>query len=456
MIRGITPRLSEGGKIKIGRKGEWARSGKFQLPQKLDHFLVTTMEREESGNFAINTEIMDALPQGADGKVREIPIVLHSDDIDEVFPTSYARYAGRTCACRGDGETATQWEVKEGRRTGATKSKDCPCDQREMDPPRCKPTGVLHCSIAIEGLAVAGSVYKWRTTSIISIQEMIGSLLHIKQTCGVFRGLPLTLCLKPVRVNPKGAPQSTVYTGYVELRAKDLQTVQQQALQMAQMRQALQCDDQRNLQAYRALLSDPSEDNETDVEQRDIADEFYPPVDAPGPLQDGTHKVSAPAKESEQTDVPDGDGAPATEASNPRDGDGWREAIARVQMAETVEAVHALTQDEKRKRVLAAAEARISELSKSPEEPCSCHEMPNPPVRMDGASRCHRCGLLYEDGEPAPAPSKTGQQDLTLPRGEVAQETLERELSEAADEATAQYTDEDETPFGFTDDEAGF
>ena len=292
MLKGITPRLSEGGKIKIGKKGEWRKSrggGKdFQLPQKLDHFLITKTSRDDSGNFIVDADLLDALTKSPDGKIREIPIVLHSDNIDEVFPTAYARYVGRTCGCRGDGETATQWEIADNKRTGRSKSRDCPCEQLEAR--RCKPTGVLHCSIAAEGRAVAGSVYKWRTTSIISIEEMIGSLMHIKETCGVFRGLPLTLCLKPVAVRPDGKA-STVYTCYVELRAKDLQAAQQLALQMAQMRQALSCDDSRSQQAYRALIEDPGTDTETEDEQAEVADEFYPPDPEPAPLEEGTHKA---------------------------------------------------------------------------------------------------------------------------------------------------------------------
>ena len=54
MIKGIMPGLPEIGKIKIGMKGavRTSKGGKdFQLPQRLDHFIVTTLERGEDGNF---------------------------------------------------------------------------------------------------------------------------------------------------------------------------------------------------------------------------------------------------------------------------------------------------------------------------------------------------------------------------------------------------------------------
>ena len=47
-------RLAPIGKIKIGRKGEERTSGgggKYRLPEKLDHFLITTRARGADDNF---------------------------------------------------------------------------------------------------------------------------------------------------------------------------------------------------------------------------------------------------------------------------------------------------------------------------------------------------------------------------------------------------------------------
>ena len=54
-IRNITPALMRWGNIKIGKKGKFVKSktGKnFQLPEKLDHFLITTMEKSDGENTA--------------------------------------------------------------------------------------------------------------------------------------------------------------------------------------------------------------------------------------------------------------------------------------------------------------------------------------------------------------------------------------------------------------------
>jgi hypothetical protein len=271
MIKGIIPALAEGGKIKIGGLGE-ARTSKggntFRLPQKYDHFVVTKTTRDKTGDLEIDAALMAALPKDADGKCRAIPIVVHSDVIDEVFPTSYALYNGKKLVCRGDGETAMRQGVK----------RECPCDYLGAESgPNCKPHGTLHCSVMVPGQAVAGAVHMWRTTSIISIQRLIGSLQQILATCGTMRGLPLWLRLVPVQVSPKDKA-STVYCCHVELRAADVMSVQRQALEALQMRKALGTGDIDA--AYRALVQRPGE-NESQAEMADIDAEFHTVVEEP-------------------------------------------------------------------------------------------------------------------------------------------------------------------------------
>ena len=273
MIHGLNARLAEAGKIKIGTKGEARRSSKgneFRPPKKLDHFLITKTERDEAGDFALDTTMMGAIEKDSDGKIRSIPIVLHSDEIDKVFPTSYALYSGRRCACRGDGQTAIQREIKDKVFTGAEKERKCPCDYlRATDGPVCKPNGKLYASIAVQGAAIAGAVHVWRTTSIISIEQMVGSLQQIKAICGVLRGVPLWLRVKPVTIE-RDSGATTVYVCHVELRAADVAAVQKAALEAAQIRRQLGFRDDE----YQRIVQLPAH-NETIEEQADIAAEFY-------------------------------------------------------------------------------------------------------------------------------------------------------------------------------------
>jgi len=116
---GLIPRLAEVGKIKIGGKGETRKSkdGKpYQLPIRFNHFVVTTTEKGENGNFVINHDIMKKLGN----EPKEISIRLPFDDIDMNFYTSFQYYHGSKCVCRGDGEKATRLskDNKENRTTG--------------------------------------------------------------------------------------------------------------------------------------------------------------------------------------------------------------------------------------------------------------------------------------------------------------------------------------------------
>lgn len=281
MIKNIRPTLTEGGKIKAGYRGDerTSRNGKtFRVPEKLDHFIVTKTTRDDDGDFEPDDTVMEALPKDSWGLVREIPIVVHSDVIDEVFLNSYALYIGGQLGCRGDGETATRW-FKDRKWTEPV-AIQCTCAYLgAKDGPVCKPHGTLHCSLRLRGQALAGAIFKFRTTSIITIQRIIGSLQQIKAACGTLRGLPLALCLRPVRVTPDGVPASTVYCAHVELRGDDLLAVQRRVLEIAQMRRALETGEyDRDDAAYRALLEPPGGDQESDEERGEVAAEFHPDV----------------------------------------------------------------------------------------------------------------------------------------------------------------------------------
>ena len=283
MIKGIVPQLSEAGKIKIGGLGEARQKkggGSYRLPVKYDYFVLTTTRRTPEGDLEIDAALMSELSpvvvNANTGEVtrsplREIPIVVHSDDIEEVFPTALAMYVGKKLACRGDGAEAIRYQIIDGKRTGESKIRACPCEEYTGPKKRCKPHGILHCSIRAPGRAVAGSVHKWRTTSQISISRMAGSLEQIRAMAGVLQGLPLVLKIEEVEVSPDGVGSSKVYCCHVELRAQDIGLLQQQALDAARMRAELGT----SRTAYRAMISAPADDDETEDEAAEAAAEFH-------------------------------------------------------------------------------------------------------------------------------------------------------------------------------------
>jgi len=294
MIKGIRPSLAQAGAIKIGKLSDTERKTKsgrvWYPPEKLSYFLIAKNTRDSRGHLELDEEMLEVLRRDwgdSDGQCRAIPILLHSDDIDEVFPTVYAAYASKQVVCRGDGEKATRWEYKDKRRTGHKFGMSCPC--RWLDEGKCKPHGTLHCTIALPGHAVAGAVYRWRTTGIISIQRMIGSLDQIRAAVGTIVGVPLVLRVQPVQVSPDGRSQ-TVYSCHVELRAADLLEVQQRALEAKKTREQLG-------PPVRALIQAPASDDEPPEEQAAVEAEFFPPSESGElPREDVVAAVKAAAQ----------------------------------------------------------------------------------------------------------------------------------------------------------------
>jgi hypothetical protein len=188
MIKTFIPRLAEIGKIKIGGKGEERQkkggTGTYRLPKKYNHFVITKTEKDAAGNFIKDTAVMQKLGN----EPKEIDIILPYDSIELNFPTSFSYYHGRRCICRGDGEIAT--------RTGHDKKpKEIKCENVKceyLQKAQCKPSGTL--SSILPAAENIGGVYKLRTHSWNSVQNIQSSLQHIKtQTAGHLAGIPLKL-----------------------------------------------------------------------------------------------------------------------------------------------------------------------------------------------------------------------------------------------------------------------
>jgi len=281
LARLLTPRLTELGKIKIGTKDATERQsrggGTWRAPVKLDHFLVTTTHRDAKGDLVVDDLLMRTLAEdcgSADGKVREIPIVVLSDDPDEIMSSAYTRYKGKAATGRCDGDVVTWYAKDDGTRVDPPVQR--PCDGEHLHE-TWKLHTVFSCVIAC-GDARLGGVYRFRTTSRITAEQMYGSLLHIGTlTGGVLQGLPLRLVVRPIQVSPDGKP-TTVYVVHVELRGADVNEIQRQAVQLAQMRRDNALAVRAARREYVAMLRAPGVD-ESDVEQADVAEEFHPPSD---------------------------------------------------------------------------------------------------------------------------------------------------------------------------------
>lgn len=281
----IKPRVCELGKIKIGGLGEEraksSGSGTYRMPEKHDCFTVTTLHRDAKGDLIPDAELMASLKDMADpdGKLRQLPISLLSNDLEDVMQAAYVWYQGKRLAGRGDGKTLTKF-FDLGRQQWLPTP-----DVRPWKPEYADLTGpdgkklfklhvTLNCVIAAPS-ARWGGVYKFRSTSQITAEGLYGSFTQLRLlTGGQLRGLPLRLVVRPIQVSPEGKP-ITVYVVHAELRGPDLQAIQTLALERAKH----EIDNAKQLgelqQQYRALLAAPG-DRESEEEQAEVAAEFHP------------------------------------------------------------------------------------------------------------------------------------------------------------------------------------
>jgi len=273
-VKGLTPQLAERGKIKIGEKGEMKTSqgGKqFSQPRKLDHFLVTTLQRDAAGRLMPDVALMARLkPEG--GKLTEIPVRLLYDDIDLNFQTRYACYRGNRCWCSGDGEAAQRLMGENG------KYQEVPCPCERQDPfynaqDRCKILGTLQ--MLIEGTDRIGGVWKFRTTSWNTVNAILSSLALIKTiTGGPLAGIPLHLVLSPKTVTvPTTGQNMVVFVVSLEYRGPESQLAEL-GYDIARKRVEHRVKmEQVEAEARRLLLPPQAEPLH---EQEETAQEFYP------------------------------------------------------------------------------------------------------------------------------------------------------------------------------------
>lgn len=279
------PRPIELGKIKVGGLGQErtsARGTKWRQPEKYDHFVVTTLTRNDEGRLINDGELMQTLVRDhgdRDGKVRQIPIRILSDELEDVLQARFVWYGKKSAGAVSDGQTVTwYYELGTMKPLNPPRVEDWRPEMLDLCLPGTEnPIFKLHanfnCVIAC-GDSRFGGVYKFRTTSIISFKQLYASLLHISQlTGGVLVGMPLMMCVRPMLVKPKDSP-TTVYVVHCELRGKDMQQIQTIALDQARFRLQFAGDLQKVQRQYRALLTAPGD--EAELEAGDIAEEFQP------------------------------------------------------------------------------------------------------------------------------------------------------------------------------------
>lgn len=319
----IKPRVTELGKIKIGCKGEerGAPDNRWRLPMKIDHFLITTMNRDKGGQLIVDTALMEQLARDGyaddDGKIRRIPIQLLSDDLEDVMQAAYVYYRGKKCAMRSDGKTET-WFVNPKKLDDWLKvpverpfSPETPKWADAKGNPLVKLHTTLNVVIRSAG-SKFGGVHRFRTTSRISAEQLYGCMTHLTHlTGGVLAGLPLEMVVRPMQVSPDGKT-TTVYVVHVQLAGPDIKQIQQQALDQMKFRLTYQREMGKSLIEYKRLLASPGHESDP-REVADVNEEFQPETvtervepDVSDPLMDadGEQPEAPPAPEPEQDAPP--------------------------------------------------------------------------------------------------------------------------------------------------------
>lgn len=199
--------LPEIGKIKIGQKKVYQKNGvSMYIPQRLDHFLITSTFKDESGNYVLDLQLMKQVSQVTKepvDRITRIPIVFPFSLPELNFQTWYISPVdeGEGIFCIGDGIRALRRIDK------AFKEVECPCDR--VNENRCKRYGRLNC--IIREANIFGGVWVFRTSSRNTIESLLAQLELYKRLYKTLLGTVFLLTLVPMRrMTPNG--YQTIYT----------------------------------------------------------------------------------------------------------------------------------------------------------------------------------------------------------------------------------------------------
>lgn len=173
------------GKIKIGGKGAERQKqggGSYQIPEKYDHFVVTTRVRGQNNNFVPDEAIHAKIGE----KPMELRGVLMFQTVEENFHSEMAHYAGRTkktISC--DGETQTDPGTGVTKECARAKGGTCPC----------KPYSRLH--LQLWDSPHVGGFHVFRTTSWETTNNIQTALEEVFDRFGTLYQAPVKLVLYP-------------------------------------------------------------------------------------------------------------------------------------------------------------------------------------------------------------------------------------------------------------------
>jgi hypothetical protein len=182
----VVQRLSVSTKVSIGLPP----NGDRNHPTKLDHFVF--LRKKKSAN-RVAWEADPELTEHYGDECRELHIMLIDDDIENVFPRSYAWWTATERKCWGDGTTATR---RTAEKPGGQPWTQCGSGCPELSSGQCKPGGDLRFVLA--DFPRLGSVCRIHTCSYRSIRQIHSALQEIQTfTGGRLAGITAKLTVRP-------------------------------------------------------------------------------------------------------------------------------------------------------------------------------------------------------------------------------------------------------------------
>lgn len=363
------------GYAKLGGKESKERTSKsgnkWRAPIKFPEFRMVKMQRDETDNYVLDAALQWKLKawnatederaafeaastpkEKADTVrhvlVREIPIRLPSDDIDECLETDYVHYRGTVLHRKCDGESCRVWDVRKTdqgyrRVTNRVKEVVCVCpkysDTGIVDPHGgkgeiCSPSARLSFFVAIDDqgndvrkiAATLGACYQFRTKGWNSIRKLHGSLVGIKAMVGKLTGVPLVLVASEVTTKDAKGHTRRFLAAHVECRVDLVEVITgARSLHESRRRLALIGDThippepeaeqirrhEENAAEYHPDQTNPEEHREYEMEQNEAGEyeavddgddpeaPLFPDDDAP------VHEAGGQPAQSEEWEDPD-------------------------------------------------------------------------------------------------------------------------------------------------------
>lgn len=265
MIRGMTPRLAEVGKIKIGEKSKKLVRGHL-LPKKWDHFEIATLLKDDAGRLVMDGKMNEIIGE----KCTSLDICLCYDDLAMNMPTSYSWFAQSKLVCMGNGQTAMRKKEDGSEEKITCNPKECNAYKLN----KCNPYGRL--SVILASANRIGGVYVLRTRGWNTIRNVLSSMAFIrKEAGGVLAGLPLRMILLPMTVTPRDVGHNVkIYAVNIEYPGT-LSELKQAGVEEMERRLKLGINMKQTEARYRESVKERMKE-EAEEEAKDIAAEFAP------------------------------------------------------------------------------------------------------------------------------------------------------------------------------------